>query len=161
MLGRRAIAPGTPTYANRFLPPDVTDQPAGSLDSIVGQDLELHARSILQRSHPPREPGDPLDNIEHELTLLLDQIDQARKLERSFAGSLLKNECYIDTELMQMEMRTPRYSPYRFPERDKLQRRLLEIEKERRNSATAQVDRLQALHQRLLALLGKHAVLDQ
>ena len=140
---------------------NVKDASVHSLESAVGHDLESQAQTILRRARPPRDLGDPLDTIERELALILDQIDQARRLQRSLAGSLLRNECSIDTELMQMEARTPRYSPYRYPEREKLQRRLLELERERRDHATSQVERLQALHQRLLALLNRHAALEQ
>ncbi|MCH8133699.1 MAG: hypothetical protein IIA30_14190 [Myxococcales bacterium] len=55
-----------------------------------------------------------------------------------------------------MEARTPRYSPTRFPERDKLQRRLLGVEQERRRLIVQREKPLQELHDRLLSLLNKH-----
>ena len=71
--------------------------------------------------------------------------------------SLVRVECYVDTELMQMEQRTPRYSPYRYPEREKLQRRLHHVGGERRKLVVAHEERVQRLHDRLLDLLNKHA----
>ena len=59
-----------------------------------------------------------------------------------------------------MEERTPRYSPYRFPERDKLQKRLFAIEAERRKRAVMYEDRLQGLQNKLLSLMQKHKQLN-
>ena len=62
--------------------------------------------------------------IQDDIALMLNQIDSLRTRGQDIVQSLLESECYIETELMQMDDRTPRYSPYRFPEREKLQRRL-------------------------------------
>lgn len=86
---------------------------------------------------------------------MLDQIDGWRETREKLDHSLLRAECYTDTELMQMEARTPKYSPYRFPEREKLQRRLFEIEKERRRSDVTHRERLDELHHHLLELVGQ------
>jgi hypothetical protein len=69
---------------------------------------------------------------------------------------LRQAECEIETELMQMEQRTPRYSPYRFPEREKLQRRLARVGQERRKLTLTLAEKLDGLHDRLLSLLRKH-----
>ncbi len=57
---------------------------------------------------------------------------------------------------MQMEERTPRYSTYRFPEREKLQRRLLSIGAERRKLAARLEEKIQSLEDRLLSEINKH-----
>lgn len=80
-------------------------------------------------------------------------------MERRQLESLLQAECYLDTELMGMERRTPRYSPYRFPEREKLQRRLFDVEADRRRLDATVEEKLRELHDRLLRLLIQHAYL--
>ena len=67
-----------------------------------------------------------------------------------------EEESGIGTELLQMEARTPRYSPYRFPEREKLQRRLGQLSQERRRFKMTEAEKLDGLHNRLLSLLSKH-----
>jgi hypothetical protein len=61
---------------------------------------------------------------------------------------------------MQMENRMPRYDPYRFPERDKLQKRLFNIEAERRKNGVFYEDRLQGLQRKLLELMQKREQLS-
>ena len=73
---------------------------------------------------------------------------------------LLRVECYIDTELMQMEARKPRYAFYHFPEQDKLKQRLFNIEKERRNLSIRLEEKTQTLEEKLLSLINKHEQLD-
>lgn len=94
--------------------------------------------------------------IQQDVALTMEQIDGLRTLHRSQLRSLLRAECYINTELMDMEERTPRYSPYRFPERDKLQQRLFVVEADRRRQLAFYHERLQALQSKLLSLLQKH-----
>ena len=50
--------------------------------------------------------------------------------------------------------------PKPFPERDKLQKRLLDIEAERRRHSVFYEDRLQGLQGKLLGLMQKHGHLD-
>ena len=87
------------------------------------------------------------------MALVLHQIDASRERERDALDSLLEEECSIGTELLQMEARTPRYSPYRFPEREKLQRRLGHLSQERRRFQMAQAEKLDGLHRELLSLM--------
>ena len=125
----------------------------------VAVDLENRARAIIAR---PRS-GDPSDSVVaglgRDIALVMEQIESLRAVQQSLSSSLLQVECYVDTELIQMELRTPRYSPYRYPEREKLQRRLLEIEHERRDRSVNHEQRMAELHKRLLDLLNQHAVL--
>ncbi len=94
--------------------------------------------------------------IKREIALTAEQIDRLQALHKDQLDEILQAECYVNTELMQMEQRTPRYSPYRFPEREKLQRRLLQIGAERRRLAARLEDKLQPLEDRLLSLINKH-----
>jgi hypothetical protein len=94
--------------------------------------------------------------IKREIALTVDQIDQVRKLHDDQLDSLQKNECDINTELMQMEDRTPRYSPYKYPEREKFMRSLLGIETEQRRIKVRTEERLRSLEKQLLLLMNKH-----
>ena len=104
--------------------------------------------------------GSVTTSLEQDIALTLEQMDRLRSLQERQMTSLCRTECYVDTELMQMEERTPRYSPYRFPERDKLQKRLFSIEAERRKHGVFYEDRLQGLQKKLLELMQKHQQLD-
>ena len=90
----------------------------------------------------------------------LRELKSARTLEEATRRSLLRQECYIDTELMHMEQRTPKYSPYRFPEREKLQRRLHQLERERRDRGIAHWERVQRLRSELIELLIQHEAVN-
>jgi hypothetical protein len=79
-----------------------------------------------------------------------------RKLCNDQLSSLQKNECNINTELMQMETRTPRYSTYKYPERERFLRSLQGIEAERRRTKAHTEERLRSLENRLLSLMNKH-----
>lgn len=94
--------------------------------------------------------------IKREIALTVDQIDQTRKLRDDQLDSLQKNECDINTELMQMEDRTPKNSPEKYPEREKFMRSLLGIEAEQRRIKVHTEERLRLLEGRLLALMNKH-----
>ncbi len=73
---------------------------------------------------------------------------------------MLRIECYVDTDLMQLEQRIPRYIPHHFPEKEKLKERLFKIENERRNLTLRLEEKNQSLEDRLLNLLDKHEQLD-
>ena len=94
--------------------------------------------------------------IKREIALTVDQIDQTRKLRDDQLNSLQKNECDINTELMQMEDRTPKDSPQKYPEREKFLRSLHGIEAERRRTKAHTEEKLRSLEGRLLALMNKH-----
>lgn len=125
--------------------------------------LEERARLVARARQTPRWDSEwgATAVLERRIAVTLDDLDGARVLRKRQLQSLLRVECYTDTELMQMEQRTPTYSPYRFPERAKLQRRLLKIERERRQLSTQHEDRMQTLHRELLGLLEQHAQLPR
>ena len=119
--------------------------------------LEAVARRILSdRSRTVRRLWSPRSSVEDALAMLLHHLGETRAHERRVGEDLLREECYVSTELRQMEDRTPRYSPYRFPEREKLHRRLGQLAQERRRFATSHAQRLQLLEDRLLSLVGQH-----
>ena len=118
--------------------------------------LEERASNLLSSRDQQRPEVSVSSFITENIALTLDQIERQRLRGREIFESLLESECYIGTELIQMEQRTPRYTPYRFPEREKLQRRLGEISKERRRFVVSDTEKLDALHSQLLAFLTKH-----
>lgn len=123
-------------------------------ESGFGEKLEANARRLIAKSK--NESDEILATIEREIAWVLDRIDRTRALQERRAKSLLGAECYTHTELGQMEARTPRYSPDRYPEREKLQRRLLAIDRERRATDGEHERELQVLQERLLVLLERH-----
>ncbi|HBG28975.1 MAG: hypothetical protein A2Y10_14865 [Planctomycetes bacterium GWF2_41_51] len=98
--------------------------------------------------------------IRREIALTVDQIRRLQERHDEQFRRLLRLECYVDTELLQMEQRQPRYAPYHFPEKDKLRQRLFDIEKERRNISLRLEEKTQGLEDRLLSLINKHQQLD-
>lgn len=98
--------------------------------------------------------------IRREIALTVDQIKRLRDRHDEQFRRLLRVECYVDTELMQMETRQPRYVPYHFPEKEKLKQRLFDIEKERRNLSLRLEEKTQGLEERLLNLINRHEQLD-
>lgn len=123
--------------------------------------LEERARNVLGAQDRQASPFFLSSFIGDEIALTLHQIDQLRSRKQDIMQSLLQAECYVETELMQMEQRTPRYSPYRFPEREKFQRRLSRIAEERRRHVIAHAEKLDPLHNQLLSLLNKHRQLTR
>lgn len=118
--------------------------------------LEERARQIIDAAPEPISEFSATSFFEEQLALTLDQIDKLRSRERELRHALLRAECEVETELLQMEDRTPRYSPYRYPEREKLQRRLAQLAEEGRRLLLSQGEKMDGLHDRLLALLQKH-----
>ena len=91
-----------------------------------------------------------------EIALTVDQIKRLRERHDEQFHRLLKLECYVDTDLMQMQQRVPRYAPYHFPEKEKFKQRLFDIEKERRNLSLRLEEKTQGLEEKLLSLINKH-----
>ncbi len=124
--------------------------------SPIAASLEAQARTLTSRLSDAQE-SPVISSLRREIGLTLEHVENAKHLFSEQMRSLVRVECYVDTELMQMEQRSPRYSPDRFPEREKLQRRLHQVGGERRKLVTAHEERVQRLHDRLLDLVNKHA----
>ena len=122
--------------------------------------LEERARNVVPTASRPARDFSATWLIAEQVALTLDQLDQLRRRGRELGNALLEAECDVETELMQMEQRTPRYSPYRYPEREKLQRRLARLAEEGRRLVIAQAEKLDSLQERLLSLLQKHRQLE-
>lgn len=94
--------------------------------------------------------------IRREIALTVDQIKRLQEQHDEQFRRLLRIECYIDTDLMQLEQRQPRYIPYHFPEKEKLKQRLFDIEKDRRNLSLKLEEKMQGLEEKLLSLINRH-----
>ena len=93
--------------------------------------------------------------IRREIALTVDQIQRLRKQHEEQFRHLLRIECYVDTDLLQLEQRIPRYAPYHFPEKEKFKQRLFEIEKERRNLSLKLEKETRGLEDKLLELVNR------
>jgi len=63
--------------------------------------------------------------IQREIALTIDQMKRLKERHDEQLRRLLRLECYVDTDLIQMEQRQPRYMPYHFLEKEKLEQRQL------------------------------------
>jgi len=93
--------------------------------------------------------------VRREIALTVDQIKRLKEQHDEQFLRLLRIECYIDTDLMQLEQRIPRYTPYHFPEKEKFKQRLFEIEKERQNLSSKLEKESQGLEDKLLNLVNR------
>ena len=118
--------------------------------------LEAKAHQLKRSLEEHRGDSSIPAMLKREICLTVEQIDRLRQSHEKQMLKLLELECDVDSELMQIEQRTPRYSPYRFPEREKVQRRLLTIESARRQLETRLQEKEHSLEDRLLSLINKH-----
>jgi hypothetical protein len=118
----------------------------------------LEEKAKFLASVPKREQWDKSipSIVRREIALTVDQIKRLKEKHEEQFLRLLRIECYVDTDLMQLEERIPRYAPYHFPEKEKFKRRLFEIEKERRNLSLKLEEKTQGLEDKLLSLINRH-----
>jgi len=122
--------------------------------------LEEKANQLAAYPHKKQWDDSIPSMVRREIALTVEQIQRLRDRHDEQFHRLLRVECYVDTELMQMEQRQPQYASYHFPEKEKLKQRLFDIEKERRNLSIRLEDKTQSLEERLLSLINKHQQLD-
>jgi hypothetical protein len=122
--------------------------------------LEEKANQLAAYPHKKQWDDSIPSVLRREIALTVEQVQRLRERHDEQFNRLLRVECYVDTELMQMEQRQPMYAPYHFPEKDKLKQRLFDIEKERRNLSLKLEEKTQNLETRLLDLINKHQQLD-
>ena len=98
--------------------------------------------------------------VRREIALTVEQIKRLKEKHEEQFLRLLRIECYVDTDLMRLEERIPRYAPYHFPEKEKFKQRLFDIEKERRNLSLKLEEKTQGLEDKLLALVNRCELVD-
>lgn len=109
------------------------------------------SKNILGRSF------NPSDKLQREISLVYNQLRRTKKLHEEQLLRLLRIECYVESELKEIELRLPPYSSNRYPELEKLQRRLFEIERDRRAVKLRLEDKVQELEDRMMSLSNKLA----
>lgn len=125
-----------------------------------GKSLEDKAEQLAAEVNMRQLETDVPEMLRREIALTTDQIKRLRERHDEQFQRLLRLECNVDTDLMQLQQRTPRYIPYHFPEKEKLKQRLFDIEKERRKLSLRLEEKTQSLEDRLLSLINKHEQLD-
>jgi hypothetical protein len=123
--------------------------------------IEELAREIIKKPLKDSWDNSIPGMIRREIALTVDQIKRLRDQHDEQFRRLLRVECYVDTDLMQLEQRQPRYMPYHFPEKEKLKQRLFDIENERRSLSLRLEEKTQGLEEKLLGLLNRHAIIDR
>jgi hypothetical protein len=128
--------------------------------SKFAKTLEEKADSLA--SVPKREQWDKSipSIVRREIALTVDQIKRLKERHEEQFDRLLRIECYVDTDLIRLEERIPRYTPYHFPEKEKFKQRLFEIEKERRNLSLKLEEKTQGLEDKLLSLVNRCELLE-
>ena len=132
--------------------------PAEARQSSFSRDLERRARELVRHAGADSSPITTM--LIQNIALALEQLDSLRVLHRDQLRGLTRSECYVDTEIMQLEQDMPRYAPLHSPERDKLHQRLFLIEAERRKAVFAHYGQLRGLQQHLLSLIQKHEQME-
>ena len=82
--------------------------------------------------------------------MALEQIDRLRQTHEWVRRSMLRQELFIDTQIIRRTPRDPVYLDPRLPERDMLRGRLLALEAERRRLASTEEKELRSLQERLV-----------
>jgi len=116
----------------------------------------LEEKAEFLASIPKREIWDKsiTSIVRREIALTVDQIKRLKEQHKEQFRRLLRIECYVDTDLMQIEQRVPRYARYHFPEKEKCKQRLFEIEKERRILELKLEEKVHGLEEKLLNLVS-------
>ena len=97
--------------------------------------------------------------LKNKIALTVDQIKRLKSFHHNQVSRFGKTELDIGTEILQLDDRTPRYSPYKYPEREKLQRQQMGVKTEKRKEASFYEDKLQTLHKNLLELVQKYTLI--
>ena len=122
--------------------------------------LEDIARQLAGGSHKTMWDNSIPSIVRREIALTVDQIKRLREQHSKQFRRLLRVECDIDTDLMQLRPHGPHQSPHIHPEREKLKQRLFDIEKERRNLSLKLEEKTRGLEGKLLDLVNRHEQID-
>jgi len=118
-----------------------------SLEEIANQVVGGSRKHIWDNSIPSM--------VRREIALTTDQIKRLRDQHDKQFRRLLRVECAVDTDLMQLQQHEPRQPLYHPPEREKLKQRLFDIERERRGLNQKLEKETRGLEDRLLSLVNR------
>lgn len=118
------------------------------------------AKSLAKPKQSNQRQSSITSSLKGGIASLIDDIQQWNHVAGAVRKGLSYQECQIETDLMRMEQRMSPYSPYLFPEREKMLRRLQEVGAERRRFAVQDEQQLRDLHDRLREAVTRHDFLQ-
>ena len=136
-----------------------TRDSSNTLEKKVSNTFLGSLRKIAGREISDRE-NTPLSGLDREISFRLNELERTLDVHEWISRNITRSQAAVNTELMQMEDRTPKYSPTRFPEREKFHRQLHGLEQERRRFSLTRHQQLQELYLGLWSLWEKHRLLD-
>ena len=122
------------------------------------EQLEQRARHLVKNAGKNQDRRGTTSALERELALTLSHMNHVRESHDRAQRSLLRQECYLDTEIIQREPQEPVYQDPRLPERDRLRDRLRNVEKERRRLGLIEAGELRGLQSQLLDVMNRMAL---
>ena len=129
-------------------------------DGEVSERVLFELRKLARRANAMERDPTVISGLEREIALALESLGRTHEMHEEISRRITRSEAAVNTELMQMEARTPKYSPYRFPEREKFHRQLLGLEQEHRRFLLTKHHQLRELYEKLWSLWEKHKVLN-
>ena len=121
--------------------------------------LEERARDLAKDLGRRKETTPVVSLLEQEIALTLDHIDGFRDLHKRLLRSMLRSECYVESDLLKIETYDPILFLFRFEARNDLKNKLLKLEIERRKLSLTYESELRTLWDRLLTLVNRRAQL--
>lgn len=123
------------------------------------RDVEHEARSLLARPSPSEVDSSIIRGLRREIGSVLGHLRDARTLHELERGRLVDLECDTATDLRQLDRRPTDYTDSRWSDRQRLKARLGGLSHERAQLSIGHRRHQQELHDRLVALINRHAQL--
>lgn len=117
--------------------------------------LEAVAARIASQGEVFPSNSPVMRGIASRIALTLEQIHSLRRVNNDMRDSILREDLFISTEIIQREPRPPVYADPRLPERDMLRGQLMRLERERRQLSLVEERDVRGLHDQLLGLLNE------
>ena len=127
--------------------------------STVTDGIERTSREIGRRL----APGDMYDGstpagwLEVQIVFWSEKLEDKRRLHKDHLLQILRTECAIGTDLLQVTDVYHGTQPGDAGRRDRLKDRLLDLDRERRQAAVLLERDVAQIQEKLLHLLGQHA----
>ncbi len=124
---------------------------ARRFEEMLEEEASRVARSLEDRVRDASIPS----TLEEQIALAVEQLRQVREQNQELQHRLLLLECGVGTDILQLEPRPHEYVDQHREKRLSLKSRLLKIEGDRQRLSLTQLEKEQALHEKLLSLLQK------
>ena len=126
----------------------------------VHDKIEQLARSLHQSARAI-DRATPESVLELQIAFQFEQLERLREVHRDQLRGILHAECYVDTDLMQLDSYAPaKIWHYRLGARDNLKNKLLRLDEERRRLLLWYEREMRDLGSRLLQLVSRRAILQ-